>query len=101
MEITRGPKRTHPLMNFFDDEMTITSREMLFDGKSWSELNPVEQKQAVSAAERHHRERMGGWSFLVGLGGFCLLLTAHLTAAGIVIVAALTALLCWAIASKF
>lgn len=98
MEITQGSKKQTPVANFFDDDLGATSRELLFDGKRYSDLTSDEQKVAMSAVERKHRDRQGTWAFLVGLGGFCLLLAVHLTAVGMVALAVVVALVCWATA---
>jgi hypothetical protein len=71
MEITQGPKQARPLTNFFDDEMTTTGRELLFDGKRYSELDSDEQRRAMAAAAKRAKGRRQGWAFLGGLFGIC------------------------------
>lgn len=97
MEVTKGPKRTDQLENFFDDSLTTTSHELLFDGKPYSQLTPDEIPAATRAVARKRAESRGTWAFLVGLGGFCLLMAAHLTLFGIVFVAAVVAAICTAL----
>lgn len=97
MEITQGPKITTPLSNHFDDDMTTTSREVLFDGKRYSDLTPTEQRPAMAAWRAKRRKDRVGWAYLTGLAGFCLLCAAHLTAFGVVFVLAVIALTCTAL----
>ena len=101
MEITQGPKRYTKLPNFFDDDMTTSSREWRYDGKSYGDLTDDEKKVAQGAIGRRHEKNQEGWAYLVGLGGIVFLLGVHLTAIGFVILAGALALLCWAIAKKF
>lgn len=75
MKITKGPKQTRPVPNFFDDEVGATHRELLFDGKRYSELTPAEHEQAVKASERKRRSDRGAWMFVAGLVVFCWLLS--------------------------
>lgn len=89
MEITQGPKKTQPLTNFFDDEMTTTSRELLFDGKRYSELDSDGQRAATRAAEKRAKDRRQTWAFLGGMFGICAFPGITLIGAAIVLAIAI------------
>lgn len=71
MKITEGPKETRPLPNFFDDDMGTTTRELLFDGKRYSELDDDGKRRAQTAAAKRAKDRRQSWAMLGGLLGIC------------------------------
>lgn len=76
--------------NFFDDEITTTARELLFDGKRYSELDNDGKGQARAAAAKRAKSRRQGWAIIGGIGGICAF--PGITLAGALIVLAIAVL---------
>lgn len=91
MKISEGPKETQALPNFFDDEMTTTSRELLFDGKRYSELDSDGQRRALAAATKRAKDRRQTWALIIGGVGICAF--PGITPAGAAIVLAIAILI--------